>query len=53
VEKQGIVEGLTQDLDDHSRAQALAALHQTIAAHEETDGVLFGSAVWLITATRG
>jgi SAM-dependent methyltransferase len=46
----GIVEGLIQDLDDARRAQALAELHETVAAHAGPDGVLFGTSAWLITA---
>lgn len=48
----GIVEGLTHDLDDDGRAQALAGLHKTVAAHDTADGVLFGTSAWLITAQR-
>ena len=48
----GIVKGLTHDLDDRSRAEAFAVLRRTIAAHETADGVLFGTASWLITAER-
>jgi SAM-dependent methyltransferase len=48
----GIVEGLTKGLDDTGRAQAFGELHKTVAAHETTIGVLFGSAAWLITARR-
>jgi len=48
----GIVEGLTQDLDDADRARALDELRKTVVAHERADGVLFGSSGWLITARR-
>ena len=48
----GIVEGLTQDLDDAGRANALAELHKTVVAHANADGVLFGTSVWLIAARR-
>ena len=48
----GIVEGLTHDLDDTGRGQAMAELQKTIAAHDTTDGVLFGTSAWLITARR-
>jgi SAM-dependent methyltransferase len=48
----GIVQGLTQDLDDSSRTQALATLQRTVAAHGEADGVRFGTSAWLITARR-
>jgi SAM-dependent methyltransferase len=48
----GIVDGLTHDLDDARRAQALAELQKTVAAHASADGVLFGTSAWLITARR-
>jgi SAM-dependent methyltransferase len=48
----GPVRGLTQDLDDDARERGLAALRQAVEAHETPDGVLFGTAVWLITASR-
>ena len=48
----GIVHGLTQDLDDAKKAEALAALRATVDAHETPDGVLFGTSAWLITARR-
>lgn len=48
----GIVEGLTHDLDDTGRAHAMAELKKTIAAHDSTDGVLFGTSAWLVTARR-
>ncbi|MBK5306905.1 MAG: class I SAM-dependent methyltransferase [Frankiaceae bacterium] len=48
----GITRGLTHDLDPDTRQQALDALEQTLIEHETDDGVLFDSAVWLITATK-
>ena len=39
-------------LDDDGRAGAIAALRTTMAEHETPDGVYFGSAVWIITATK-
>jgi SAM-dependent methyltransferase len=48
----GIVHGLTGDLDDAKKAEALAALRATIEAHDTGDGVLFGTSAWLITARR-
>jgi SAM-dependent methyltransferase len=48
----GIVEGLTQDLDNAGRERALDALRETVVAHESADGVLFGTSTWLITARR-
>jgi SAM-dependent methyltransferase len=48
----GPVRGLAQDLDDDARERGLSALREAVAAHETPDGVLFGTAVWLITASR-
>jgi SAM-dependent methyltransferase len=48
----GIVEGMTRDLDDDDTARALAAVYALLKAHETPDGVLIGSAAWLITARR-
>jgi SAM-dependent methyltransferase len=39
-------------LDDAGRARAEEALRATARAHETADGVLFGSAAWLIRALR-
>ncbi len=46
----GITKGLTQDLDEDSRARAFDALRRTIRDYETEHGVLFGSSAWLITA---
>jgi SAM-dependent methyltransferase len=48
----GIVQGLVEDLDARTRDAALEELHTTIATHATADGVAFGSATWLITASR-
>ena len=45
----GITRGLTQDLDEESRARALDALRRTVVDHETDDGVLFETSAWLIT----
>ena len=52
VRTMGIVEGMTHDLDDDDTARALAAVHAVLKDHETPDGVLIGSAAWLITARR-
>ena len=52
MQTMGIVRGLTHDLDDDARAQAIDELHQTVVAHTTADGVLFGTSAWLITARR-
>jgi SAM-dependent methyltransferase len=49
----GVVEGMTRDLDDDDTARALDAVYALLKAHETPDGVLIGSAAWLITARRG
>lgn len=48
----GTVQGLTQDLDDVTKARALDAVHGMLAAHATEEGVLLGSSAWLITAQR-
>jgi hypothetical protein len=39
-------------LDAAGRTTAKAALRSTIDAHETPDGVVYESAVWIITALR-
>lgn len=46
----GIVRGLTQDLDEVAKGQALDRARHVIAAHDTPEGVLVGAAEWLITA---
>lgn len=46
----GIVRGLTQDLDEVAKGQALDRARHVIAAHDTPAGVLVGAAEWLITA---
>jgi SAM-dependent methyltransferase len=48
----GIVEGLSHDLDDGARAEAMDNIHKLLARHETSNGVLLGSSAWLITARR-
>lgn len=45
-----ITKGLTQDLDEGTRAGALDALRRTPVDHETDHGVLFASCAWLVTA---
>ena len=52
VRTMGIVKGLTQDLDEPTRQQALENLHTVLAAHEAEGGVLLRSSAWLVTARR-
>jgi SAM-dependent methyltransferase len=48
----GLARGLLGGLDEHVRRTALEALRTRLAAAETPDGVLLGSAAWLITARR-
>ena len=48
----GIVEGLTKDLEELQKAEAMANLRAVMADHETPEGVLFGTSAWLITARR-
>ena len=43
---------MLQDRDDADRRRAVDALRSTLQAHSTQDGVLLGSAGWLINATR-
>ncbi|MDQ3570827.1 MAG: class I SAM-dependent methyltransferase [Actinomycetota bacterium] len=53
VRTMGMVLGLTQDLDERARRQALERLHDTLAVYETEGGVLLGASAWLVTARRG
>jgi SAM-dependent methyltransferase len=46
----GLAGWMLDGLDDDARSQACATLRQTIEAHRTDQGVMFGSATWLITA---
>ena len=48
----GIVRGLTQDLDQNTKRQALDRLRDVITGAETPEGVRLGTAAWLITASR-
>ena len=52
VRTMGMVLGLTHDLDEPTRRQALERLHDALAAYETEKGVLLGSSAWLVTARR-
>ncbi len=52
VAEMGFVRGLTEGLDDASRDESLAELRRRIHANDTADGVLLGSAAWLITARQ-
>ena len=48
----GIVEGLSHDLNDDDRPRRSPSIQKLLAAHETPDGVLLGTAAWLITARK-
>jgi SAM-dependent methyltransferase len=48
----GFARFMLQGLDDDARARALDALRATIDDHATDEGVLYPSAVWIITARR-
>jgi len=43
---------LLADLDEAAKAQALDNLRTVVAAHDMADGVVFGSAAWVVTARK-
>jgi SAM-dependent methyltransferase len=52
VSRLGITRGLLGGLDETAREAALGALRDELTGHQTSDGVLLGSAAWLITARR-
>jgi SAM-dependent methyltransferase len=48
----GLMGWMLAGVDDARRARAIDALHDTMAAHETSAGVFFGSAAWTTHATR-
>lgn len=50
VSEMGLVRGLCECLDATARARALAELRRSIDERQTADGVLLGSAAWLIRA---
>jgi SAM-dependent methyltransferase len=48
----GLLGWMLQGLDERGQKQARRGLRQTIEEHATSDGVLFGSSAWLITAHR-
>lgn len=52
VSGMGIVRGLSHDLGEAMRQEALERLREVVDEHETPEGVLFASAAWLITARR-
>jgi SAM-dependent methyltransferase len=47
------VAALLKDLDEATRADALAELRSVLGAHLTPAGVRFGAAAWVVSATRG
>lgn len=50
LEETSVVRRLSASLEGARRRRALDRLRGTLAEHEQSDGVLFGSGAWLITA---
>lgn len=48
----GLMGWMLDGLDGPSRSHALDELRATMEAHDTADGVLYGSATWLVRATR-
>ena len=48
----GMARGMLKDLDEAGRRRALDAVRATLEAHAGREGVLFGSAAWVISARR-
>ncbi|MEJ5254960.1 MAG: class I SAM-dependent methyltransferase [Acidimicrobiales bacterium] len=48
----GVSGWMLEGLDEDGRRRALAALRSSVEAHTSADGVLYGSAAWLIRARR-
>jgi SAM-dependent methyltransferase len=48
----GVVRALLDDLEPDARTAALDSLWAALAAHDGPDGVVLGSAVWVVTASR-
>lgn len=49
----GLMGWMLDGLDDARRASAVEALGSMLAAHETSDGVVLGSAAWIVGAARG
>jgi len=47
-----VIQMLLEDLDEATRAQALDNLRATMVDHQTGDGVIFGSAAWIMTARK-
>ena len=52
LSEMGLVRGFTEQLDAAARNDALDNLREVVAAHATDEGVVFGSAAWLVTARR-
>ena len=48
----GVLRPLLADLDADTTTRALDALREVVAEHESTDGVVFDSRAWVVTAFR-
>ena len=48
----GLTGWMLEGLDEDGRRGAVAALHESMAAHQSPDGVFYESAAWIVTAAR-
>ena len=48
----GFTRGMLEPLSSEEKGRALQQLREVMVAHDEGDGVWFGSSAWLITATN-
>jgi len=48
----GPVQMMLEKLDDRAKARALDGLRAAVAGHVTSDGVVFGSSAWVVTARR-
>ena len=48
----GLLGWMLQGLDHAGRARALDSLHASAASHASSQGVLYDSAAWIISAAR-
>jgi hypothetical protein len=48
----GFVEGMTDGLDDAQRSEAMGNIRAMLGRYATSEGVLIGSAGWIIAADR-
>jgi hypothetical protein len=52
VRRLGLTRALLHDLDNRSTTLALDRLHEVIAEHTTTEGVVFSGSAWLVAARK-